>query len=1058
MSINIKYLCVVILPAFFLTTGEHALRAQDQGSSKFTHLASENIRMEKGLSQNWIYCMIQDSYGYIWFGTWEGLNKFDGYDFTIFSENEGLSDHTIYSILEDSEGILWIGTDKGFNRFDRKTYTFTRYFHDPGDTASLVNNRVNHIMESASGHIWIGTAGGLSRMNRDKNGFTSFFRGNQNYNSPRSNYILHLSEDENGHIWISTTYGLIKFDPENRRSTRYYHITGDDNSLSDNNVRCLVPDAKGNFWIGTTNGLNFYDVSQKTIKRYFHDPDNQNSLSDNWIRALLIDRSGQLWIGTNNGGLNRLDPSTGDFTHFRYEHNRDHSLSNDRVYSILEDHIGNIWAGTFNGVNRLGKYSNDFTHIYKLSDDGSGLRNNIVWAFEEDPSGNLWIGTSGGVSIFDPGTGRFSHIFKRQGKKNNLIDNDVRVIRHSPQLNSFWLGTYGSGLEKYDPATGKHTYYLNNPNENSIASNYINDILIDSLGNHWFATGNGLSRLDASTGTFTSYRNIPGNEKSLSNNIVICLLDDGNGYLWIGTDYGLNRFHMESGECRRYLHDPDNPNSISHNTVFALHKDAKGNIWAGTSGGGLNMFQNDLGSFTSYTTEDGLPNNIIYGILEDGEANLWISTNQGLAKFYPASGNFVTYDINDGIQSNEFNLGACYKSSDGTFYFGGMNGYNLFKPEDIRFNPVEPVIVITAFKKFNETQPGEYYNGDTIRLSHDDNFFAFEFSALDYTNPAKNRYRYKLENIDEEWIYTTADNRLAEYKKVSPGSYLFRVNGTNNDGIWNQEGVSLSVMIRPPWYQTWAFRILFGLFVVSMIWFLIYNRIRKIKRKSEVERKMLEIEKQMFDLEQKALRLQMNPHFIFNSLNSVQSYILAHDSETAINYLGKFSRLMRFILANSASKVITVKEEISAIKHYLDLEKLRFDDKFDYRISIDPGIDEDFTEIPPMILQPYVENSVIHGMVHKRGKGIITIGISRNEDYIYCTIEDDGVGREKAMELARDKGLKKTSRGMLITQARLDILKRQSKSDVSVKVLDLKDASGNATGTRVVLKIPFSEA
>jgi hypothetical protein len=348
-------------------------------------------------------------------------------------------------------------------------------------------------------------------------------------------------------------------------------------------------------------------------------------------------------------------------------------------------------------------------------------------------------------------------------------------------------------------------------------------------------------------------------------------------------------------------------------------------------------------------------------------------------------------------------------------------------------------------------------NGDTIKLNFADNFFSFEFSALDYTNPEKNWYRYQLEGYEPNWINTGPDRRFAQYQKVDPGTYIFRVTGTNNDGVWNPEGTSIVVVIQPPWWQTWTFRVIAIIVIISLAWTLTYWRMRYVRRKHEIEKKMLSIEKQIFDLEQKALRLQMNPHFIFNSLNAIQNFVIINDTDKAVNYLAKFSHLMRMILANSIQSYIPLKDELKALTYYMDLEKLRFDDKFEYTIKLDPSIDTEFIEVPPMLLQPYVENAIIHGIVHVEGKGNLLIEMKKKRDTLICIIEDNGIGREKATKLREQSGIKRKPRGMMITQERLDILSKQRKRGFSVKVTDLKNQKGEPTGTRVEIILQFRE-
>jgi ligand-binding sensor domain-containing protein len=1033
------------------------LSAQKVDNIKFDRLTSENIKLEKGLSQNWIYDILQDQHGYMWFGTWDGLNRYDGYNFTIYNEENGLSDHTIYSFLEDKDGFLWITTDNGFNKFDRKTQAFRQFYHIPEDTNSLINNIVNCIIEDDEGYLWLGTAHGLSRFNKKTEEFISFFNSWQGYNSPRSNYIIHLYQDRKKIIWISTSYGLVKFNPKSFVSTRYYHVPNDTNSLSNNNVRCVMQDRDGNYWIGTRNGLNYYDTTFQTIKKYFHDPNNLQSISDNSISVIFEDKSGKIWVGTENSGLNCFDRSNDVFIRYKNAVNKENSLSNNKVYSIFEDNSENLWVGTYNGVNKINKFTNDFKHIRQTSEEFKSPNNNVIWDFAEDNNENLWIATGEGVNIKNLNTGTFTYLLNHPGDDNSLIYDDVRTLLFSDKQNCMWFGTWGEGLDKYDLQNKQFTHYVRNVNRNSLSNNIINDLLPSNDSSLWIASGWGLNKLNLNTNQFEVFYRDNENKNSLSNNICISLFEDRKGDLWIGTDKGVNLFDKINNKFIRFFDDISEMGEISNNTIFAIHEDVNGKIWLGTSGGGMICLDPKTEAYDVFTTDDGLPNNVIYGFVEDFEGNLWVSTNLGLSKFYLETKRFVNYDVKDGIQSNEFNLGAKYKSRNGEIYFGGMNGYNFFNPVQIRYNPKAPVMVVSSFRMFNEVQKGELFNGDTIVLGNDDNFFSFEISALDYTNPSKNSYKYRLTNIDIDWVQTSSENRLAEYKKVRPGTYTFQAMGTNNDGVWNEKEFALTIIIKPPWYGTWFFRILMLVLFFGGLYSIYYRRVQHINKRHEEKNKLLEIEKQMFDLEQKALRLQMNPHFIFNSLNSIQSYILAHDIKKAVGYLGKFSQLMRLILSNSVNKFTTLFEELKSVRYYLDLERLRFDNKFDYSITIDPAIDEEFIEIPPMIIQPYIENAVIHGLIKKTEQGKIDIHFYFGDDILYCEIIDNGIGREASMKLMKESGINRQSKGMLITKARLEILKRQSKKEYSVKVIDLMDENNKPSGTKVLLKIHYKD-
>jgi hypothetical protein len=507
-----------------------------------------------------------------------------------------------------------------------------------------------------------------------------------------------------------------------------------------------------------------------------------------------------------------------------------------------------------------------------------------------------------------------------------------------------------------------------------------------------------------------------------------------------------------------FTHDPLNENTISSDRVFSIYQDIEGTYWIGTMGGGLNRFDPLSGNFKTYNESDGLPNNVIYTTLDDGEGNLWIITNRGISKFNKKNETFVNYDTKDGVQGNEFNVGAFFKNRKGEMYFGGMNGFNVFHPSEITLNNRPPRMVFTGFRILNALQDLELDNGEVIRLHYNESYFSIEFSALDYTNPSKNLYRYKLVNYDDDWIFANASERRAEYRKVDPGSYRFVVTGSNNDGVWNEDGISLTIIIRPPWWQSWIFRLAFALVFISTLWSIILFRIRTIRRKHDIEKKMLSIEKQVFELEQKALRLQMNPHFMFNSLNAIQNFVLANDTDKAVNYLAKFSHLMRMILANSTAALITLKDELQALIYYIDLEKLRFDDKFDYKIIRDPDIDEEFVEIPPMLFQPYVENAIIHGLVNSNKPGMLEISIKKiNRGTIRCTVKDNGIGREKAIEIRNASGIKRQPKGMIITQERIEIFNKQSRKNFSVRITDLKDDKGGAAGTIVEFTIQYKD-
>lgn len=1047
----------IFFTLFFVLQFTFQLNAQEAENIFFDRITSESIRVEKGLSQNTIYSIMQDNDGFMWFGTWDGLNKYDGINFTIFNKEDGLSNETIYALFQDTTGLIWIGTEYGLNTYNPETGTFKVYLHDNKDTNSISNNRITQIYKDRLGQLWICTAKGLNKYRYESDDFLQYLNQHRDNLAVRSNYINCLFQDRNYMYWLATRYGLIRYDIVTKSLTRYYHKPDDPESLVDNHVTMLCDDKEGNLWIGTQNGISKLLNSTKKFVNYKQSEEKDSCLSDNNITSILEDRYGIIWIGTAVGGLNMYDPLMDCFTTFIHSSIKVSSLSSNRIFSLYEDRIGTLWIGSFNGVNKIDLHSSKFP-VYKSDPMNNSLNNNFVRAFFEDQPGIIWIGTENGINIFNENTGEFSYMRHHENDPNSLPSENIRdIFKDSEGI--YWIGTADSGLIRYNKAKDKFTLFsYDHADTSGIGGNFIFKIFEDKSGNIWASFTNGLSVYNKHKSTFKNYIHNSNNPKRNGLQRIYDIYQDDSDVLWFASQNGLSRYHPESNSFSVIEIDPGPGSNIVSNKIFDIFPENDSILWLSTRGGGLVRYHKLRQSFKVYSVKDGLPNNVIYGLLREEKGNLWISTNWGISNFDPQKEKFINYGVKDGLQSNEFNSNAFLKSSNGKMYFGGMNGFNCFYPEEIKTNPNVPPVKITGFRVFNEEQPDYFFKDDTIHLHHDDNFFSIHFAALDFTNPDKNKYRYILENFDKKWRNTDASAPVAEYTKVNPGIYTFKVQGTNNDGLYNQQGAQRTIIISPPWWSSWAFRIPFGIVVIGTLWILLLSRIRGLKKKHEVEKKMLTIEKQMFDLEHKALQLQMNPHFIFNSLNSIQSFVINNDTDKAINYLAKFSQLMRLILSNSRESYIPLKNEVKALSYYMDIEKLRFDNKFDYKIQIDSKIDEEFVEIPPMIIQPYVENAIVHGLIHSDKKGQISIKFSESGKNLLCVIEDNGIGREKSEMIKKESGIQRKSRGMLITQERLNILKKQHNEKFTVKIIDLKKKSGEAAGTRVELIIHYRDS
>ena len=669
-------------------------------------------------------------------------------------------------------------------------------------------------------------------------------------------------------------------------------------------------------WIGTYGGgLNRFDRGTERFIHYKYNPRDPNSLSNDYIRVIYEDHSGTLWIGTEDG-LNQFDRKNESFFKFKHDPKDFNSLSNNEIYSIFEDETEVLWIGTRVGLNKLNQKSKQFIHYYSIPNNPNSLSNNYVRAIYEDNSGILWIGTYGGLNKFDRKKGIFKHYIAEPGNPNSLSSNRVMaILGDEPDI--LWIGTE-NGLDKFNKKNEKFIHYRKDPrNPWSLSSNFVRVIYKDRNGVLWIGTENGLNKFDRETDRFIHYKHDPKDSNSLSNNFIYTIYEDSRGILWIGTLNGLNRFDREKNVFKKYFSEPDNPNSLSNNEILSIYEDSRGILWIGTAGG-LNKFDREKKTFVHYTVKDGLPNNLIYDILEDNYGNLWLSTNKGLSKFDPIKEKFRNYDIKDGLQSNEFSKGACFKSKDGEMFFGGINGFNSFYPEKIKDNPYPPKIVITNFKIFNKViSIGEKLNGrvilersitDTkeIILSHKHRFFSFEFSALHFVSPEKNRYAYKMEGFDREWNYV-GNRNFATYTNLSPGEYIFRVKASNCDGVWNEEGLFLKIKILPPFWSTLWFKGIALIFLLILLGSAYRARMYTVKRRaqqleriiqertSELEKVNEELRKEIIERKRIEEKLQTEKAYLDQLFESAQEAVVMTDNNGRIIRINReFTRMFGY--------------------------------------------------------------------------------------------------------------------------------------------------------------------
>ncbi len=833
----------------------------------------EHLSIEDGLSQNAGLAIFQDSRGYLWIGTQDGLNRYDGYSFKVYKHDPedpaSLSYNSILKIIEDENGILWIGTwGGGLNRFDPVTETFTRYQHNPDDPDSISHDTVTALKYDSHGDLWVGTLSGLDRFNPATSTFKHFKNDPNDPDSLSSNAISVILEDSSRQLWIGTGgygiegSGLNRFDPSSGKAVRYLHTKDDPDSLSSNNIADIYEANDGTFWISTGgfslpgNGLNHFDPNTGKARAYKNNPGDPHSISGNDLMSLWGDASGTLWIGSGTSGLNRMDLSRpGIFTNYQNDPYFADSLSGNEVWALFEDRLGILWVGTsHSGINKLSATAGQFGLYQNNPSDPASLGINATGAFAEDQAGNIWVATWGaGLDRFNPSTGQFSH-YRHDPEDLSSLSDDLFMTVYVDESNTVWAGTLGRGLNRLDPVTGKVAHYLHDPaNPISLADDNVASIIADQKGGMWIGTFGGISHYDPDTGRFTNYSSNPDDPGSLSHNMVVSLYIDSKDKLWAGTwGGGLNQLdlndpaHTDPGLARftQYHANPEDPSSLSEDSIWTIHESKDGSLWFGTQMG-LNKMDPLTGKFIHYTEKQGLPNNVVLGILEDDNGELWLTTNNGLAQFNPRTEAVTVYNSSDGLQSNEFNSNAYYRASNGTMYVGGINGFNLFKPENIHPNPIPPQVALTQFQVYNEPLPVDLSGQQSIQLNYDQDFISFEFAAFDFQAPQKNEYAYMLEGFDKDWIQA-GNRRYATYTNLPGGDYIFHLKASNSDGVWNERGIAIPINITPPFWQTWWFNGILILGVVALIaggfrWRLTSIREQTLHLETEVAERTTEL-------------------------------------------------------------------------------------------------------------------------------------------------------------------------------------------------------------------------
>lgn len=796
-----------------------------QGLSQSRRVDFDHLSIEDGLSQGTVFSILQDHQGYMWFGTADGLNKFDGYSFTHYvhdvNDSTSISDNRAIALAEDRSGRLWVGTiGGGLNLFDRASGTFRRFRANRNDSLSLSDDRVNSLFLDSQGIIWVGTTvAGVNAFDPSTGRFRRFLHDPADPTSLSDNHVFPITEDRGGLVWIGTPSGVNLFDRESGTFTHLRMDPDDPSSLSSDYINAIHCDRSGTVWVGTVEGLNRLDgidtlpagsaggrtgtltTVRGRFTRFIHDPGDSTSLGSKSVWSIFEDRSGSLWVGTDGGGLNRLDRTTGKFERYVKDINDPRSLSETSVRSLYQDASGTLWVGTnIGGLNTWNPRRMKFITHTVLTDSKKSLSSGWIHALREDRRGRLWIGNSSStLDVLDLASGRFRRF---------PLDGSVEAFCEDTVGERMWVGSR-TGLFEFNTRTlgFKHITYTP-PDPDTLSSRRVRVLRGSRDGTLWIGImGRGIVVADPRDWTITRYTRNPSEPGSLGDDLVRSIHEDHAGIMWAGTYAGLDRFDPQTRTFTHFRHRPGDPQSLSNDNILSLFdfpRDSGRVLWVGTFGGGLNRLETSTGRVQRYTTREGLPNNVIYGILGDSRGGLWVTTNRGIAQLNPANGRIRVFDVNDGLQGNEFAMGAAHSGRNGMMYVGGVEGFSMFHPDSIVESTFVPLTVITAIRKIDEDfHPG----ASAVELGPGDKYITFEFASLDYTNPHQNRYAYRLVGFDEKWT-TAGTRRSATFTNLDAGTYTFEVKGTNSDGVWNDTPAVLRVEVVPPFWKSWWFLLL----------------------------------------------------------------------------------------------------------------------------------------------------------------------------------------------------------------------------------------------------------
>lgn len=986
----------------------------------FQNVWVENFDNRNGLTQNTVWSIVQDKRGLLWIGTDDGLLRYDGYQFKVYRSvigqtQNGLASNSIRHLFYENDAFLWICTPNGLSRLNLLTDSLKSF---------LPNVRIRRIARRDSHSLWLATNKGLFYFDKQRERYFC--------KVPDKN-ILNVVDAGDGKIFFTTFEKSWVLDTKRNRC---YHVLPE--MPLDDNIRPIVKQGKY-LWIGV-NHVGLWQVEAQTFRvvRKYDLRKQLPLLGDFPVRDILIDRSQRMWLSIHSGLL-YFDVATQklEFLASDLAYQRLNSLKGSPLIDLFEDSSGLLWVGSNNsGINKVNLRLDKFRTI----NQENGLNYNFVLSFAEYRN-NLLIGTDGkGVNVWNRMTNRFSVIQAKEVPQNQLFS----MCEVQPGL--FWCAT-AQGLTQLDMQLRKFTAPALSHRGlfDSLSSTSVRTIYRDSHQRLWIGSGLGLISYDLPTHKFIYWH-----KESKDGDMVSSFKEDSHGNVWIGRGKGLQVYSYTQNKITQIpLLIPST--NIEFGDISNVNMSGDSVLWLSNYRVGIGRYNLKTKQFKLYTPAEGLSNSIVYGSLMDEQGYVWISTNMGLSRLDPKRETFTNFDVYDGLQNNEFNGGSYLLLRSGEMVFGGVNGFNIFRPTGLKQKSNQSQVAITDVKIMNQSVP--FANKSELEISYKQNFVAFDFAALDFTSPQKNQYAYQLEGVDKNWIYS-GNRHFVSYSQIPPGEYTFKVKASNSDGVWNETPVTLRLVVTAPfWAKSWFQYLAIAAGVIGVIAFFTY-RIRRIQLKDKEE---ANLKHQIAALEMKALRAQMNPHFIFNCLNSINNFILHDQNHQASKYLTKFSKLIRQILDNTDTPLAPVERIVTFMNLYVELEQMRFGkNRFDFEIDIDPHIDPHETVFPTMMIQPHVENAIWHGLMHKPEHGKIKLRFLRESaNLVSCTIEDNGIGRVKSRELSQHLSPSRKSKGTQNVLESIETFNRQYNTEgAKIIIDDLYDDDKNAIGTRVKIILP----